>query len=186
MLGWTEAVKYSIDVGEAAAFKILYRRFMHPKKEALETELKKLLDSGVIRSSDSPWSSPVHLVKKKDGSIRFCIDYKKLNMVTRKNCGNKWFCILDLQSGYHQVAIHPDDIVKTAFSTHLGLCEWNVMPFGLCNAPATLEKMMTDMLAGQQWKICLVYRMTSLSFVGHWRNVNLDSNKCSIVCVCMD
>jgi len=144
---------------------------VHSKKEALETELNKLLDSGVIRSSDSPWSSPVHLVKKKDGSIRFCIDYKKLNTVTRKNAyplpridesleslgGNEWFCTLDLQSGYHQVAMNPNDIAKTAFSTHLGLFEWNVMPFGLCNAPATFEKMMSDMLAGLQWKICLVY-----------------------------
>ena len=100
----------------------------------------------MIRSSDSTWSSPVHLVKKKDGSIRFCIDYKKINTLIRKNAyplpgidesldslrGNKCFCPLDLQSGYHQVAMHPEDIAKTAFSTHLGIYKWNVTPFGLC------------------------------------------------------
>ncbi|NOZ55185.1 MAG: DDE-type integrase/transposase/recombinase [Calditrichaeota bacterium] len=170
-LGWTDVVKHQIETEGGRPFRIPYRRFMHSKKDALESEVQKLREAGIIRDSNSPWSSPVHLVKKKDGTIRFCIDYKKLNSMTRKNAyplpridesleslgGNTWFCTLDLQSGYHQVAMEEADIPKTAFSTHLGLFEWNVMPFGLCNAPATFEKMMSDMLHGLLWYTCLVY-----------------------------
>jgi len=181
-LGWTDVVKHHIDTGEATPFRIPYRRFMHSKKDALETEVRKLLEAKTIRDSVSPWSSPVHLVKKKDGTIRFCIDYKKLNGMTRKNAyplpridesleslgGNSWFCTLDLQSGYHQLAMNESDIQKTAFSTHLGLYEWNVMPFGLCNAPATFEKMMSDMLQGLLWFTCLVYLDDIIVFGRTW------------------
>ena len=130
-----------------------------------------MLDQGVIQPSSSPWASPVVLAKKKDGSLRFCVDYRKLNAVTRKDAyalpriddtldalaGSKWFSTLDLASGYWQVEMHPDDREMTAFSTADGLFEFNVMPFGLCNAPATFQRLMDLILAGLQWSACLVY-----------------------------
>ena len=119
----------------------------------MEQELQQMLDQGIISDSNSPWASPVVLVRKKDGTCRFCIDYRALNEVTKKNAfpipridenldylgGNQWFCTLDLQSGYWQIGMKAEDKEKTAFITHKGLFEFNVMAFGLCNATATLQ-----------------------------------------------
>ena len=170
-LGSTDRVTHRIDTGNSHPVRLPYRRLPFSKKSALEDEVDKMLEEGVVRPSESPWSSPVVMVTKKDGSCRFCIDYRRLNGVTRKNAyplpridesldslgGNKWFCTLDLQSGYWQIGMHPEDREKTAFTTHRGLFEFNVMPFGLCNAPATFENMMETMLRGLLWKSCLVY-----------------------------
>jgi hypothetical protein len=112
---------------------------------------------GIIGESDSPWSFPVVLVRKKNGELRFCVDYRRLNNLTKKDCfplpriddtldklaGAKWFSTLDLKSGYWQVDVHPDDREETAFSAGQGL--W---PFGLCNVPATLERLMETVLRG--------------------------------------
>ena len=130
-----------------------------------------MLDEGVIEESNSPWSSPVVLVTKKDGSTRFCVDYRKLNDVTKKNSyplprihdtlttlsGSAWFSTLHLKSGYWQVGIHPKDKEKTAFSGGSGLYHFTVMPFELCNAPATFERLMEMVLRELTWKTCLVY-----------------------------
>ena len=170
-LGRTDRVCHKIDTGSALPVRLPYRRLPVSKKGALEEEVDKMLEDGIIVPSESPWSSPVVMVTKKDGSCRFCIDYRRLNGITRKNAyplpridesldslgGNQWFCTLDLQSGYWQIGMDPDDREKTAFTTHLGLFEWNVMPFGLCNAPATFENMMETMLRGLLFKKCLVY-----------------------------
>jgi hypothetical protein len=126
---------------------------------------------GVIEESEGPWSSPVVLVRKKNGDNRFCVDYKKLNYVTKKDCfplprtddtldtlaGAKWFSTLDLKSGYWQMALHPDDKEKTAFSTGQGLWQFTVMLFGLCNAPATFERLMESVLQGLIYDALLVY-----------------------------
>ena len=170
-LGRTEVVQHSIDTGDTRPVKLPYRRLPLGKKSALEEEVDKMLNEGIISPSESPWSSPVVMVTKKDGTCRFCIDYRKLNGITRKNAyplpridecleslgGAKWFCTLDLQSGYWQIGMNPEDKEKTAFATHMGLYEFNVMSFGLCNAPATFEAMMETMLRGLLWKKCLVY-----------------------------
>jgi len=121
-----------------------------------------MLANKIIRPSRSPWSSPVVLVIKKDGTIRFCIDYRKLNNITIKDvyplpriddslstlANNSYFSTLDLCSGYWQIPVAEADKVKTAFITHSGLFEWNVMPFGLTNAPATFQRYMDIVLAG--------------------------------------
>ena len=128
-------------------------------------------NKGVTEESDSPWSSPVVLVRKKDGSLHFCIDYRRLNDVTKKDCfpllriidtldtlaGARWFSTLDLKSGYWQVALHPEDKEKMAFSTGQGLWQFTVMPFGLCNAPARFERLMGFVLRGLTYDACLVY-----------------------------
>ena len=170
-LGRTNKVLHSINTGTAEPVKIPYRRLPLAKKVVAEEEITKMLKEGVIVPSTSPWSSPVCMVTKKDGSIRFCIDYRKLNGLTKKNSyplpridetidslgGNEWFCTIDLQSGYWQVGMSEGDKEKTAFSSHIGLYQYNVMPFGLCNAPATFEAMMETLLSDLLWKKCLVY-----------------------------
>ena len=126
--------------------------------------LSEMLERDVIKPSCSPWASPVVLVKKKDGTSCFCVDYHKVNMITRKDAyplprvddfldtlaGSRLFSTLDLISGYWQVEIHPRDKEKTAFCTSEGLYEFNVMPFGLCNGPATFQRLMNLLLAGIQ------------------------------------
>ena len=127
---------------------------------------------GVIRRSSSAWSSPVVLVPKKDNSYQFCVDYRKLNSVTKKDVyplpringildtlsGAKFFSTLDLAAGYWQIALHPETASKSAFITHRGLHEFVQMPFGMCNAPATFQRLMEVVLAGLLWKNCFVYR----------------------------
>ncbi|KAK9153378.1 hypothetical protein Sjap_000858 [Stephania japonica] len=126
----------------------------------LRSQLEELLQKGFIHPSMSPWGAPVLFVKKKDGSLRLCIDYRKLNQVTIRNryplpriddlfdqlAGAKFFSKIDLRSGYHQLRIRESDIEKTAFSTRYGLFEFTVMPFRVTNAPAIFVDLMHRVL----------------------------------------
>ncbi|XP_014662885.1 PREDICTED: RNA-directed DNA polymerase homolog [Priapulus caudatus] len=141
------------------------------KREVMNTEVGKMLRDGMIPPSSSPWASPVVLVTKKDGSTQFCIDYRCLNEGTIKDAyllpriddaldslaGAQWFSTIYLTSGYWQVEMDTRDAPKTAFSTRQGLFNFMVMPFGLCNSPATFERLMELVLQGLQWTECLVY-----------------------------
>jgi hypothetical protein len=133
-------------------------RLSRPELEELDKRLQEFTEKGFIRPSTSPYGAPVVFAAKKDGGLRFCIDYRALNKLTIKNKyplpriddlfdklqGSKVFSKIDLTSGYYQVRMKPEDIHKTAFRTPKGHWEWVVMPMGLCNAPATFMAMMDD------------------------------------------
>jgi hypothetical protein len=156
--------------GTAPIFKRPYRM---PLKELaeLKTQLQELLDKGYIRPSSSPWGCPALFVKKKDGSLRLCVDYRPLNAVTIKNkyplpridvlfdqlAGARVFSKIDLRSGYHQIKIRPCDIPKTAFSTRYGLYEYLVMSFGLTNAPAYFMYLMNSVSMTELDKFVVVF-----------------------------
>ena len=134
-------------------------------------------EANVIRPSSSPWSSPIVLVRKKDGSLRFCVDYRKLNSVTKADTfplprmddildqlgGYKFFSTLDLKSEYWQIRVHPDSQEKTAFATHQGLYQFKVMPFGLINASTVFQRLMQQVLMGLNPEAGPDYVRSSLS-----------------------
>ena len=170
-LGRTDQVQHRIHTGDATPIRQPARRLPPTKMKEAMKAVDDMYQEGIIEPSSSPWASPIVLVKKKDGSTCFCVDYRKLNQVTRKDsyplpriddtleglAGAKWFSSLDLKSGYWQVGMHPDDREKTAFTAGRGLWQFCVMPFGLCNAPATFKRLMEQVLAGLPLSICLVY-----------------------------
>ncbi len=161
------------------------RRLAHGLRKPVEQECKKMLKHDYIRPSSSAWASPIVPVKKKDGTLRFCIDYRKLNAVTKKDSyplpridvlletlkGAKYFCCLDLYSGYWQIKVAKQDREKTAFVTHCGLYEFNVMPFGLTNAPATFQRYMDDVLQDLNGDICQVYLDDCIVFANTWEDM---------------
>lgn len=141
------------------------------KRVEIQSQVDDLLNINIIEESHSPWSSPIVMVKKKDNSFRFCIDYRKLNASTIRDShpiprqddsldalgSAKFFSVMDLSSGYWQVPVHPSDKEKTAFTTGTGLYHFNVMPFGLVNAPMTFQRIMEVALHGLHWSKCLIY-----------------------------
>ncbi|GBN22770.1 Transposon Ty3-I Gag-Pol polyprotein [Araneus ventricosus] len=127
--------QHRMNTGNHPPIKQYPRRLPLAKKEEAERLVKEIVDNGIIEESSGPWASPIVLVKKKDGSTRFCVDYRKLNEITIKDSyplqriddildalnGSQWFSTLDLKSGYWQVEIQPEDKEKTAFTTGQGL-----------------------------------------------------------------
>ena len=170
-IGVTNMGEHTIDTGDSPPIKQAPRRIPIGQREAVEKELTKLQEQGMIGPSDSPWSSPLCIVKKKDGSLRICVDYRKVNAVTKKlayplpridECleslaGSQWYCSLDLQSSYHQVKVAEADRCKTAFATRSGLMEYAVLPFGLTNGPSCFQRLMETCLRPLLWKRCLLF-----------------------------
>jgi len=171
-LGHVQDVKHRIELKEPGRVHSEPPRRLSPHgRQLVREKLQEMKELGVIRRSSSPFASGVVLVPKPDGSVRFCIDYRNLNSNTTPNAyplpriddllgavrEARIFSKFDLRSGYWQVDVDRNDVVKTAFTTHEGLYECLRMPFGLCNAPATFQAAMNRILAGLLWNCCLVY-----------------------------
>jgi hypothetical protein len=181
------------------------------KQQHISKIINDMLNSGQIQKSYSSWSSPVLLVKKKDGSYRFVIDYRQLNNITERDSyplpridetlnrlnGNNYFSKLDLKTGYHQIPIHSSDKDKTTFVTYNGIFHFNVMPQGLKNAPSSFQRIMYELLVNTRWDFCLVYiddviifsrtfdqhvaHLNEVFTVLHNANLQLNPQKCSLI-----
>ena len=181
-LGNTPLLEHEIET-HGPPLRQPYRRQNPAVRREEMAQVQQMQSSNVIRPSNSPWASPVVMVRKKDGSLRFCVDFHQLNAATVKDAhpvprindlldalhGAKWFSTLDLKSGYWQVPISEQDKAKTAFRTSSGqLFEFNQVPFGLCNAPATFSCLMDRVLAGLHWETCLFYLDDIIVFSSTW------------------
>ena len=158
--GETDLVQMEIDTGDAHPKKQPPRRKPFALRREVARQLSEMQSKGVIEPSRSPWASPVVLVKKRDDTHRFCIDYRGLNSVTKPDGfplprieylldqlgGCKYFSTIDLASGFWQIRMHPKAQEKTAFAIHQGLFEFRVMPFGLTNAPAVFQRLMQQVV----------------------------------------
>ena len=160
--GETDLVKLSIQTGDAPPKKLPVRRVPFAIRRELAQQLQSMERNKVIQPSNSPWASPIVLVRKKDRALRFCVDYRALNAVTKLDTfpipriddlldqlnGSQYFSTLDLAAGYWQIKLDVDSVEKTAFITPHGLYEFRVMPFGLANAPAVFQQLMQQVLLG--------------------------------------
>ena len=171
-IGHTDLVKHRIELIDETPIKQRHHRIPPMLYNEARQHISDMLDSGVIRPSKSPWASPIVLVRKRDGGLRFCIDFRQLNKVTKKDAycmprieetldalhGAKYFSCLDLKSGYWQVEIDEEHKERTAFTAGpLGFFEFNSLPYGLCNSPATFQRLMERCLDDINLEKCLVY-----------------------------
>ena len=170
-LGRTDVIKYTIDTGNSPPIRLRPYRLPETKKAVVDQHVNDMLKRGIIRESTSPWSAPIVLVSKKDGGERFCLDYRRLNKITTKDSfplprvdstldalsNTKFFSTVDLISGYWQCELAEEAKEKTAFITHRGLYEFEVLPFGLVNGPNFFQRIMECVLRGLTYEICLVY-----------------------------
>jgi hypothetical protein len=160
--GETDVLQFEIDTGDATPTRQPPRRMPFVVRQEVARQLKNMQEEGVISPSSSPWASPVVLVRKKNGSHRFCVDYRNLNAVTKRDRyplprvddlldqmqKAQYFTTLDLSAGYWQIRVHKKSREKTAFVTPQGQFEFLVMPFGLANAPSVFQRLMQKVLAG--------------------------------------
>ena len=170
-LGQTDLVEHSIDTGDHEPIRSAPYKQPVKLQEVTHQLVEEMLGNEIIESSRSPWSSPIVLVKKKDGGFRFCVDFRKLNRLTKPDSyplpridnvmdimtGAKYFTTIDLTSGYWQCRMSEKDKEKTAFVTPTGLYQFRVLAFGLSNGPATYQRLMDFVLKGLTWKKCVVY-----------------------------
>ena len=170
-LGCANGVEHEIHLREELPFKEPYRRIPPGQLEEFRDAISDLLDTGVISKSKSPYASPAVLVKKKEETLRVCVDFRKLNARTVKESysiprisetlqalsGAEWFCLLNLQSGYLQVKIAFKDKAKTAMTTPLGLYEFNRIPFDLTNTLTTFQRLRECCLGDLNFRTCLIY-----------------------------
>ncbi|MCG8049195.1 MAG: DDE-type integrase/transposase/recombinase [Candidatus Thiodiazotropha taylori] len=167
----SNVIKHNIDTGSATPIKVPVRRMAPIKREIIREEVKTMLENNICEESSSPWSAPVVIVNKKDGGRRFCVDYRCLNEVTKKDIyplpraddilesmnNASYFSHFDLVKGYWQIPLAEEAKEKTAFSTPDGHFQFKKLPFGLTNAPSSFQRAMDVVLKGLTWSDCLVY-----------------------------
>jgi len=188
-LGHCDILPHRTDTGNSRPLKEQLRRHPIAHYDFIDGQVKQMLQAGVVEPSSSPWSSNVVLAKKSDGSLRFCVDYRRLNDLTYKDSfpipridtcldalgDSAFFSTMNLRSGFWQVAIDPRDADKTAFVTGNGQFRFKVLSFELANSPSIFQRLMTMVLAGLNWDICLVYIddiiVIGRSFDEHVRNL---------------
>ncbi|KAK3741779.1 hypothetical protein QZH41_001547 [Actinostola sp. cb2023] len=171
-IGFCDLVEHQIVTNDERPIKIPHRRVPPQQWTEVRDYIQKSLERGIIRESSSPYASPIVLVRKKDGKLRLCVDYRLLNAKTHKDAyplpridealdvlkGAKYFCSLDLAHGFNQLPMRESDIEKTAFRTGTGgLYEYTRMPFGLCNAPSTFMRLMDKAFGDLNFQSLLVY-----------------------------
>ena len=182
-LGRTTLAEHPIDIGDSRPVKQRPYRIPVHLNAVVNNQVNDMLERGIIRASNSPWSSPIVLAPKKDGDYRFCVDFRRVNSVTKKDAhpmprideildqlgGARYFSTLDLASGYWQVPLREEDMEKTAFSVGADHYEFTVMPFGLTTA--TFQRMMGNLLKGI--KGCLVFIDDIIIFRTHGSNISV-------------
>ena len=172
-LGVTDVVEHVIDTGNAKPVKACPRRLPYALRVELEEELDRLESTGCIEPSNSRYASNLVLVRKKNGGLGVCVDYRGVNKDTTPDHYSipridelidtigrrkgKFFSSLDLMKGYHQVKLAEQSKQKTAFSCHKGLFHYRRMPFGLTNAPATFQRLMNQLFSGIDWEFVFTY-----------------------------
>lgn len=171
-MGRTSAMKHQIKLVDDAPVSYPYRRIPPALLQEVKDHINDLAKKGFIEPSTSSYAAPIVVVRKKGtGAIRLCCDYRGLNAKTLKDAhplprieesidmlsGSKWFCSLDLRSAYNQVPMAEEDKYKTAFATPFGLMQWTVMSFGLCNAPATFQRLMNTVFREELFQTILCY-----------------------------
>lgn len=164
-------IRYAIETGDNAPTFTPPYRVSYRDEQAQRDEINKLLKQGIIEESTSPWSSPIVLVRKKDGSTRFCIDFRKLNSVTTKDAfpipriedifdhlsQAEYYTTIDFKSGYFQVGLDPKDRPKTAFSTRDQHLQFTVLPQGVTNGPPAFQRIVSRILGPTRWQYSLAY-----------------------------
>lgn len=167
-LGRTNIVKMNIETGDHPPIKQRPYRIPFAQRSAVDKSIDEMLEADIIRPSCSPWSSPLVIVTKKDGTARMCVDYRRMNQVTKKDSyplpdisemlssfkNAKYFTTIDLKSGYWQLEVEEQDKEKTAFCCYRGLFEFNVLPFGLCGGPPVFQRAINYALQGTQGFAC--------------------------------
>ena len=190
-VGCTQLVQHEIPLLNSDPVRQRHRRIPPSQFALVKEHVQELVRQGIVRHSTSPYASPIVIVQKKSGEIRLCVDYRELNARTRRDAyplpridetldalsGARWFSTLDLASGYNQVPMAEGDKEKTAFCTPFGLFEFNRMPFGLCNAPGTFQRLMERIFGDQSLESLLLYLddivIFSSTFTQHLQRLEL-------------
>ncbi|CAF5221430.1 unnamed protein product, partial [Rotaria magnacalcarata] len=188
--GHTSLTQHHIDTGTTKPIKLRPYRVSPQRQQIISQHINEMLTDGIIELASGPYAAPVTLQPKKDGSLRFCVDFRQLNSVTVRDVypipriddtldqlqAAKYFTSLDLKSGFWQIELDDESRPKTAFITHAGLFQFKVMPFGLTNAPATFQRLMDLVLGGLKWSCALVYLddiiVYSSTFQSHLQHLN--------------
>lgn len=181
-VGYCDKIPHEINTADNHPISEPYQRIPPHRVQEVKSLLQKLLDQGIIKHSKSPYASAVVLVSKRDGSLRLCVDFRKLNAKVVRDSfplprideslealqGARYFSSLDLAHGYHQVAMDPNSVEKTAFRVPFGLYEFTRMPFGLANAPSTFQRVMEQCLGDMNLSELLIYLDDILVYSSSW------------------